>query len=210
LRSDIAIYAVDVGSIKRKRFAWARHGGKSGTDIKALADCIVKDLKEGKRVALGVECPLFVPCPEDPHALGMARLGEGNRSFTASPGACAAVTGMTQLAWILRYVKEHCRNVRGTTCWCEFVESENSRLYVWEAFVSGKSKGKDHSDDAKAAVKAFKRVMKNDSKGPDSAVTAEGSFSIAEALLLWAGLSGGRKALNRPCVVVKGLTIDEF
>jgi len=208
LKSEIAIYAIDVGSIKRKNFAWAKHGGKAGTEIKDLADNIVKDLKQNKRVALGVECPLFVPCPRDPQGLGKARdaeksPGEG-RAFSATAGACAAMTGMTQLAWILRDVKERCGDLCGTTCWGEFFESENCRLYIWEAFVSGKSKGKDHSDDAKAAVRAFDFVVRNSDKGPISAVSREGSFSIAEALLLWAGLSADSKALNRSCVVVKG------
>ena len=210
MKSEIAIYAIDVGSIKRKNFAWAKHGGKAGTEIKDLADSIVKDLKQNKRVALGVECPLFVPCPLNPEDLGKARdvdiSPRQNRAFSAAAGACAAMTGMTQLAWILRYVKQQCAGVRGTTCWDEFVGTENSRLCIWEAFVSGTSKGNDHLDDAKAAVRAFDDVLRNLDKEPLSAVSREGSFSMADALLLWAGLSEGRKALHRSCVVVKAKT----
>jgi hypothetical protein len=40
-------------------------------------DAIAADLNAGHHVALGFECPLFVPVSEDPNGLTSARPGEG-------------------------------------------------------------------------------------------------------------------------------------
>jgi hypothetical protein len=69
-----------------------RHG--DGVQIAQLVDEIVHDLNAGIPVALGFECPIFVPISVDPNRLGKARAGEGNRSFSAGAGPGALVTGV--------------------------------------------------------------------------------------------------------------------
>ena len=84
--SDIIIWCADIGSIKNKRFGWCR--GTiiedkleviTGTEIQDFAEGIAKDISNGYKVALGFECPLFLPIPEDPLYLTSARKGEGDR-----------------------------------------------------------------------------------------------------------------------------------
>lgn len=81
---DLAVYAVDVGSIPQKRLGWARADVPGGgvdpeaqTDIERLVDAAVADLAAGGAVALGFECPLYVPVPADSQLLGKARKGTG-------------------------------------------------------------------------------------------------------------------------------------
>jgi hypothetical protein len=85
----LSVYCTDVGSIKQGNCGWARaevptrtvdrdRGG--GTEIAELVNAISDDLASGVPVALGFECPVFVPVPQ---RLGAARPGEGGRSFSA-------------------------------------------------------------------------------------------------------------------------------
>lgn len=108
---DPVIYAADIGSIKSRNFGWARLDPEQGSaqverndgiEIADLVDAVAHDLDAGARgVALGFECPLFVPLPDDPFQLGAARIGEGNRPFSGGPGTAALVTGLVETAWIL-------------------------------------------------------------------------------------------------------------
>jgi hypothetical protein len=87
------IYCADVGSIPNGRFGWARSAADEtkierhcGTEIVEVLDGLAEDLTAGQAVALGFECPLFVPVPEQPLRLGMARPGETNRPWSAGAG----------------------------------------------------------------------------------------------------------------------------
>jgi hypothetical protein len=86
------VYCADVGSVSNQRFAWARADSKQPDaemedghdDIRELAERVAEDLSRGEAVALGFECPLFVPVPDDPIRLGKCRDGEGNRARSTS------------------------------------------------------------------------------------------------------------------------------
>src|SRR5271167_3182425 len=93
-------------------FGWARlavdaSGSvcSSGREIQSFADNIAADINAGHRVALGFECPLFVPVPDDPKHLTSARPGEGNRAWSAGAGAGSLATGLTETVWILDRVR---------------------------------------------------------------------------------------------------------
>src|SRR5919198_1284848 len=110
---SLAIYCADVGSVPNRRFGWARGeaGGeierhRGGSEIADLVDAVGNDLGAGRSVALGFECPLYVPVPEDPILLGAARSGEGGRSWSAAAGAGALGTGIVQAAWILERLRQ--------------------------------------------------------------------------------------------------------
>src|SRR6266540_1033323 len=65
------VYCADIGSVPNGRFGWARsepdettiERHRGGTEIIDLADGVGEDLAAGQPVALGFECPLFVPVP---------------------------------------------------------------------------------------------------------------------------------------------------
>lgn len=92
--SDFVVWAVDVGSVRRGRFGWwgpAKRGERVDTITEAeklerkciheLVRGIAEGLSKGDRVALGFECPLFVPVADDPGSLTSAREGDSNRAW---------------------------------------------------------------------------------------------------------------------------------
>jgi alkylated DNA nucleotide flippase Atl1 len=204
------IYAVDIGSIASGNFGWARiepeHGSahverNDGTEIAELVDAVALDLDvELRGVALGFECPLFVPVPADPLLLGRARVGEGNRPFSGGPGTAALVTGLVQTAWILRSLHERCPGAAAFLDWDEFARA-GSGLYLWEAFVTGDAKAATHVDDALIAATTFRDALPNPSDV--NAVEAPSPMSLIGTALLWSGCSQDPTLLHSPCLVIK-------
>jgi hypothetical protein len=157
------IYCADIGSIPKRRFGWARSAADEstierhhgGTEIVELLDDLVDDLAAGHGVALGFECPLFVPVPEQPIRLGMARSGEGNRSWSAGAGPGVMATGIVEVAWILSELRQRLPGAKPYLDWAEFVAAGRG-LFLWEAFVTDEAKAATHVDDATVAVAAFR------------------------------------------------------
>jgi hypothetical protein len=144
---DTAIYCADIGSIQNDRFGWARveaedfdiERHRGGQEITDLVEAVAEDLAARRAVALGFECPLFVPVPEDPLRLSMARPGEANRSWSAGAGAGSMATGIVQVAWILRQLRGHCPKTFAYLDWAQF-RTAGSGLFLWEAFVTDPAK----------------------------------------------------------------------
>ncbi len=202
----ISVYCADIGSVAAGSFAWFGECGSApavrGTTMPGLAEAVAKDLKAGLRVALGFECPLFVPLRERPDQLTAARAGDGNRPWSAGAGCGLLATGLVQVAWLLREI----RRTAGTTVdafldWNRFIASA-SGLFVWEAFVSGDAKAGDHAADAAAAVRAFRRAAAKPALAGTVAVDAE-CYSLVGAALLRAGWSADVALLSKPCVVIR-------
>jgi hypothetical protein len=98
----LIIHCADIGSVRRGNFGWARlvvdatdSACNTGFDIYSFADALAADINAGHPVAVGFECPLFVPVPDDPNDLTSARPGEGNRAWSAGAGAGSLATGLT-------------------------------------------------------------------------------------------------------------------
>ena len=64
------VWVADIGSIQKQNFGWCRNDDgpshKKGEDINAFAEGIAVDLSENRKIALGFECPTFVPITDDP------------------------------------------------------------------------------------------------------------------------------------------------
>jgi hypothetical protein len=210
------VYCADVGSVSNHRFAWARADSKQPDaemedghdDIRELAERVAEDLSRGEAVALGFECPLFVPIPDDPIRLGKCRDGEGNRAWSASAGAGALATGLVQAVWVLRKVRELLpQAVPLFTDWKRF-SAEQAGLYVWEAFVSGKGKAAGHErvnrhkEDAKAAVREF-MIGLPDVEGANAIQCGTPVYSLIGAALLRTKWSTDLQLLAKPCIVIK-------
>jgi len=125
---DLRIYCVDVGSIPRKRFAWARVPEEAPPthrrDAEALVTSLTNDLSCGRLVALGFEAPMFVPVPDNALDLGKARAFEEGRPWSAGAGVSALGTGLVQACWILREI--HRRSdvqVRAFLDWSSFLSA---------------------------------------------------------------------------------------
>lgn len=198
------IYACDVGSCRRGNFAWARIEPEqsarpnSSADIEQLVLSVRKDLTDGLNIALGFEAPLFVPVPENPNDIGLARAGEGNRPFSAGAGASAALVGLQQAAWVMSRLRGDIGKYTVTTDWRAWPHS-SSTILLWEAFVSGNAKGECHADDAITAALEFHRreaSLRSD-------VTCERPLSLVGAAALWSGLSDDLTILRRSVLVLR-------
>jgi hypothetical protein len=199
---SLAIYCADVGSIAGGKFGWAgRTSGweGSGTSIEELGSQVSRDLDGGSPVALGFECPLFVPFGGAPARLGCARDGEGARPWSAHAGAASLATGLVQVAWLLADIRQRTAGRhRAYLNWADFgVESRG--LFVWEAFVSAKAKGQSHVDDARAAIDAFVDALPD----PRSCIMSRDTYSLVGAALLRTEWTRDVAILSQPAVVIR-------
>jgi hypothetical protein len=144
----LAVYCADVGSIEQGNFGWARRAVPAAaveeefggaTEIAELVRAVSADLAAGLPVALGFECPLFVPVPDDPTRLGSARRGEGSRPFSAGAGTGALVTGLVQATWVLAEVRRRRPDDDVFLEWDAF-EAAGRGLLLWEAFVTAEER----------------------------------------------------------------------
>lgn len=207
---EVLLYCADVGSVRRGRFGWARGGLtgeiKTGTDIRKLAESVANDLRDDLWVALGFECPLYVPFRRDPSELTRARTGEGNRPWSAGAGSGALATGLVEVLWVLEAVRDALDTTPRVHLNWDNVKGRGPGLYLWEALVSGSAKsasddGQSHAEDAAIAVRSFRQAL------PDlmqaNAVQAERVQSLVGAALLRTGWSADPDVLHEPCLVIQ-------
>jgi hypothetical protein len=216
------IYACDIGSTlyQKKRggpaFGWARLNPNEGTksirgssDIQQLVEQLQLDIEVGYSVSLGFESPLFIPIPENPEELSKKREGEGDRSWSAPPGAAVTTLGIHQSAWILKRLRKSssgkCKFTLDWKCWPP--TSHQHILFCWEAFVSGKDA---HStDDMRDAATAVVFFFENERKLVN-AVTVEKPISLIGAVALWSGWTNDLKYLHdKTTLVLKPNSIFE-
>ena len=206
LRRSLKVYCADVGSIAGGKFGWAgksRDWSALGTSLEKLSRSIARDLDDGSPVALGFECPLFVPFVGDSSRLGCAREGEGARPWSAHAGASSLATGLVQVAWLLNQIKVDAAQPHSAfLSWADF-GLEYRGLFLWEAFVSASSKRESHVADAAAAVEAFIDALPD----PRSCVHCDGgAYSLIGAAMLRTGWTTSIAVLSEPCVVVRAAT----
>ena len=204
--SDLSILCADVGSVVQNNFAWAAGSGKSSTvdtdtSIENFAERIAEDLRSGIRVAVGFECPLFVPVRDKPSTLTRGRNGEGNRPWSAGAGAAALCTGLVEMVWVFRQV----RTALGESASCTFdwkrFTAGDARLFLWEAFVSGQQKRQNHEADARAAVDAFRHALPDPSRA--NKIDERDVLSLVGVALMRAGWPMDQDSLSRPCLVIR-------
>lgn len=193
------VVCVDVGSIRRGRFAWAcGDGGASVLDskrIEALVDCIKAALRAGRSAALGFEAPLSFPDHDEPLLLGKARTEDGARPWSAGAGATVLPTALAQLRWILRELKQTLENERvSVTFTASDLRSPMPVLMIWEAMVTGDAKrGKKtkrtddaeaHFHDAQCAANAFARSLRTGDLPPPELERVSLAGMLVDALNL--------------------------
>jgi hypothetical protein len=173
----------------------------TGCDINLFAESIARDLNEDWQVALGFECPLFVPIPDDPRELTSARQGDGDRPWSAGAGAGSLAIGLTECQWVLDRVRSLVnRDIPVFFRWAPF-RAAGVGLFVWEAFVTKEAKADTHHEDAELAVKSFRDGLPNPERL--NAVMSANVRSLIGAALLQAGWTGDVSFLRKPCLVVR-------
>jgi len=207
-RDRLAVCCADIGSVRQGNFGWwAQSEGptpesEAGDRLEILATWVAGQINLGCKVALGFECPLFVPLPVNAEDLGRARAGEGNRPWSAGAGSGALATGLAQVPWILGQIRTSTSQpIPAWLDWDQFVRSETG-LFLWEAFVSGSSKGTSHTDDARKAVAAFQNSLPSPFQA--NAVTcAEGTVSLVGHAIVSTDWMDDLPLLSQPCLVIR-------
>lgn len=205
--SSLVIYCADIGSVAKGNFGWARLECNEapicivGQDIREFANRIADDLNAKHPVALGFECPLFIPLTDDPERLTSARDGEGNRAWSAGAGAASLATGLSETVWVLTRIQQQLLaytpiHIR----WSPFQRS-NVGLFLWEAFVTGDFKAGTHIGDAELAVNQFYKYLRNPET--HNAIKSSSVRSLIGAALLQSGLTDDLSLLNKPCLVIR-------
>jgi len=203
---DLVIYAADIGSIKANKFGWNcidmnQVTSFSDSSIINFANHMTDDLSRGKKICVGFECPLFLNLPDDPIELTSARLGEGDRAWSASAGSCALSTGLAEVMWVFNQMASTIEgHVIPTFQFDELIHG-NANLYIWEAFVSSTSKGTSHCDDARKAAEEFSKRLYKESLISDVHVIRP--YSLAGAALIRSGLTKDVNFISQQCLVVK-------
>jgi len=211
----LIVYCADVGSVGKGNFGWARLEAKSGDtqvsgDIEHLVAAASQDLREERPVALGFECPLWIPLPADCNDLGKGRPNEGSPSWSGGPGGSVFATGVAQVPWVLRRLRNEVADGCAYLAWDAFCDAGNRRLFLWEAFVAGKAKapkGLDtsHTGDAEIGAKAFVHALPDPIWATEKWKPAGEVFSLAGAAMLLTGWSGDQHLLHEACLIVRAM-----
>ena len=182
---------VDVGSLRdtnNVKFGWIASDGNEGTSIDALAVHLTELQASGISVALGFECPSWIPVPSDSKDIGAQRDGEDGFPWSAGAGAGTLATGLAQISWILRRLANTAPAVSITTSRDVWVAEPNHVWLLWEAFVAGDRKpnygtANGHIADARAGLYAFES---NEINHPET--SPHEAVNLLVALADWAGL----------------------
>lgn len=210
------VACLDVGSPLRDNVGWAvLHGGRStyGRQLPKFTDQLVSHLKNGRSMALGFECPLYIPKRDDPMRMTRARLGERGVNWCGTPGGSVLATGLVQVNWVLRHLAQGVSNLTSSTRWMEF-RDKSVRLFIWEAFITqGEGavmrdgvphtrQASGHERDAVCGAMAFSARA---SEQPElvSDLDQEPAISLIGMQLLNTGLATDLNLLSETCIVLK-------
>ncbi len=197
------VAVIDVGSPKAGRLGWAFQRVddpvETGSNLDEIIDRTGAAL-EVTSVALGFEAPLFVPYRNDAMTLTNARAGEGNRPWSAGPGATVTTTALAIVPYTLARLRELAPNAKANLDWRNY-HPERRTLFLFEAFVSGLAKGTTHCDDAAIALQDF-RTQACDGKF-NSAIIEPSVLNLIGAALLRTGWTKDISVLEQDCLVLK-------
>ena len=201
MKSLVTVCA-DVGAVAQGNFGWWSSSGSSGDRPSSLASHVAESINSGFPVALGFECPLFVPLRADELLLTKSRPGEGSRPWSAGAGCGSLTTGLVQVAWVLQEIRNLVGNEpKAYLSWQNF-RAAGSGLFLWEAFVTGKAKGDSHTTDAMLGATAFVNSLPSP-EAANAVICESGVYSLVGAALLRAGWSSNAQILSEPCLVLR-------
>ena len=193
------VAVVDIGSPAKGRLGWyASPADQGGQDVEVLTDLLAKALSQGP-CALGFEAPMFVPYGRELNRLTSARVGERNRSWSAGAGAGALATALVIVPYVLRRLRDKAPSVRAVLDWRQ-PPSNAGELLLFEAFVTSRSKGSDHVDDARLAARKFESACPY--LDGSNAIAEEDCLGLLGAALLRTGWTTDLTVLESPVLVV--------
>jgi hypothetical protein len=186
-----------------------------GTGLDDLVSCVADALEQDIPVALGFECPVFVPVRRNTRKLLEQRCGENGAPFAAGAGALALVVGLVESAWVLGRLGEWGRSATvDPALW-----PDDHPVLLWEAFVHREGKvGEDseslpdgwlrpedgkHVRDAATAVAGFFRNGTPSLASSDIDSCGEPAFNTLAAAAMRSSMLTDVRELSRRSYVVK-------
>jgi hypothetical protein len=208
------VACVDIGSPKKGNVGWSLLHGETqstGRDLPAFIALLEPHIRSGRTIAIGFECPLYVPKRADVTTMTDCRIGEEGLNWCGGPGASVLATGLAQTNWVLARMAELAPNATGTTRWHELQEGR-CQFFFWEAFITSRAgavvpialvEGVSlHERDALAGALAFRQVVVTGRQFP-SDLQDEGALSLIGMHLLETGLSKDMSLMSERCAVLK-------
>ena len=202
-RQEVCVGVIDVGSPKSGNLGWAIRRGDRKSHGDDLDEFITEFARhcDGCPAALGFEAPLFVPIREKVLELTSARKGEGRRPWSASAGATVLTVALPVVTYTLSQLRSGLGSYQASLDWKSWRVGSNT-LLIWEAFVSGSSKGSDHWHDADIAASAF--LIGLDNLEVINAIVEPNVLSLVGAALIHSGwVEPSVSMLKTPALVVK-------
>jgi hypothetical protein len=224
----LTVVCADIGSVKAGRFGWAALAvGKDraadrldahGTLPSELGRCVVERLVAGHAVALGFECPLWIPLAANETELTSGRPDEGNRPWSASGGATVLASSLPMTTWTLR---EIARTLRQAGCSPRDIplaldldgfRADPRGLLLWEAFVSGDDKKTrislpegvgEHARDAAIGAETFIARWREGAPRSLGPRAGDEAISLIGLALLRSGWTDDLRVLERPVEIVR-------
>jgi hypothetical protein len=155
---NLYVLCIDVGS--KKKIGWHDSNGHSGgwASLEKTLLEIGERLNSGHPVAIGFEAPIWTPTRNSLDDFLKSRYGiekEANRAWSASAGANVLAASLALMPFCFTKISETSPKASTTVNLAKF--HSTGGLFIWEAFVSGKSKQGNGSDinDARIACEAF-------------------------------------------------------
>ncbi len=208
------IACVDVGSPKAGSVGWAirdKDTVQTGQDLYGLMDALMPAIQRHRKMALGFECPLYIPLRESPKEMTKCRRGE-RLAWSTGAGATVLSIGLAQVHWVLtELIKHGMPKNRGTTQWASWSEGD-STLLLWEAYITqndgieipvdGIRGNTAHERDAAAGTWAMWHKLQREPV-LSSDFGDEKVLSLIGMQLLATDQSKNTELLYAPCVVLK-------
>jgi hypothetical protein len=190
------------------------HGAErtTGRELADFVNVLGTHLMAERSVAVGFECPLYVPKRGDANLMTDCRLGEEGLNWCGGPGASVLATGLAQVNWVMAHLAQLDVPVTGTTRWQEFASGQ-CQLFVWEAFITSRAGVvvpqdsvagiSPHEADALCGALAFEQVTPTNGAQFPSDLQDEPAFSLIGMHLLETGLSTDMSLMSERCSVLK-------
>jgi hypothetical protein len=197
---SLHVAVVDIG--KLTNLGWAIEGpsvNDSGEDIDKCIEVLANAMKIGP-LALGFEAPMFVPYGRKRCDLDKAREGDGDRAFSATPGACVLTKALVIVPYILEGLRCRAKAARPTFKWRERLSERD--LLLFEAFVAHVGRSVSHEKCARLALKLFPKDWEERASF-ESAVKEPRTMNLLGAMLLRTGWTKDTTVLSEPCLVVR-------
>jgi hypothetical protein len=197
---SLHVAVVDIGSLTN--LGWAVEGpsvNDSGPDIDLCIEALAGALSKGP-LALGFEAPMFVPYGRKRCDLDKARKGDGDRSFSASAGACVLTKALVTVPYILQGLRSRANSARPTFNWRKRLSKRD--LLLFEAFVVHVGESVNHVSCARLALQQFPKEWEKRAL-LESAIDEPCTMNLLGVMLLRMGWTKDVKMLSEPCLVIR-------